>query len=374
MAKDIVNKPVSKNTPTPIPSREYAESDALLASMGEGVIVTDEKGNISKINPVASEILGLPEKEAIGEWYPGKVIAEDENGQVVPRIERPITQMFLSGKSIFRRLYLRRMDGSRVPVAVTVSPVMQHGRPVGAIEVFRDITDEIELEHAKDEFISIASHQLRTPATVVKQYIGMMIDGYMGSFTKQQKEMLQTAYDYNDNQLKIINDLLRVAQADANKIRANNQLVDMVALIESVVVSQKSAYKKKRLSLKMRQNTEKVVVKVDPLHIRMVVENLLDNAQKYSQPGGGVLLNLEEEDKCIKISVTDNGIGIDPKDIPKLFQKFSRINNPESTASGTGLGLYWAMKLIKLHKGSIRVKSELGKGTTFIIRLPKGNI
>jgi len=353
-------------------SREFAEADALLTSMGEGVIVTDEKGNISRMNPVASEILGLPEEEAIGKWYPETVLAEDENGRHIPNISRPITEMFLTGKAVYRRLYFKRKDGSKVPVAVTVAPVVVKGKPIGAIEVFRDITDEVELEKAKDEFISIASHQLRTPATVVKQYIGMMLDGYTGTFTSQQRDMLQTAYDYNDNQLKIINDLLRVAQADANKIRVNNEMVDIVALIESVVVSQKSSYKRKRLTLKMRQNANKVMVKIDPLHIRMVIENLLDNAQKYSPPGSGVLINLQVEDRCVKIAVTDNGIGIHPEDISKLFQKFSRISNPESTATGTGLGLYWAMKLIKLHKGSIHVKSELGKGTTFTVKLPKG--
>lgn len=365
--------PVKKPAPAALPvSREYAEADALLSSMGEGVIVTDEKGNISRMNPVASEILGLPEEKAIGKWYPETVLAEDENGHLIPKIARPITEMFLTGKAVYRRLYFRRQNGTKVPVAVTVAPVVVKGRPIGAIEVFRDITDEVELEKAKDEFISIASHQLRTPATVVKQYIGMMLDGYTGTFTSQQRDMLQTAYDYNDNQLKIINDLLRVAQADANKIRVNNEMVDIVALIESVVVSQKSSYKRKRLTLKMRQNANKVMVKIDPLHIRMVIENLLDNAQKYSPAGSGVLINLQLEEQCIKIAVTDNGIGIKPEDIPKLFQKFSRISNPESTATGTGLGLYWAMKLIKLHKGSIHVKSDIGKGTTFTVKLPKG--
>ena len=365
-------KPIDMSMQPTKLSREFAESDALLASMGEAVIVTDEKGKISKINPVASEMLGLSEEDAIGKWYPETVIAEDEFGRVIPRISRPITVMFLTGRAVFRRMYFRRQDGSKVPVAVTVSPVRVKGKPIGAIEVFRDITEEVELERAKDEFISIASHQLRTPATVVKQYIGMMLDGYTGTFTNQQREMLQTAYDYNDNQLKIINDLLRVAQADANKIRVNSELVDIVSLIEDVVVSQKSAYKRKRLTLRMRQNVDKVNIKIDPLHIRMVIENLLDNAQKYSPPGSAVLIRLVADDKTVRISVSDNGIGIDPQDIPKLFQKFSRISNPESSASGTGLGLYWAMKLIKLHKGSIHVQSELGIGTTFIVKLPRG--
>lgn len=372
MTKERAQKQPPLSPPVPAISREGATSDVLFFSIGEGAIVTDAHGKVSRINRVALEILGLKAREVLDKWYPDVVVAEDEAGKLIPKIERPITEVFLSGRPIFKRIYYRRKDGSRVPVAVTVSPIIVRGKPVGAIEVFRDITEEVELEKAKDEFISIASHQLRTPATVVKQYIGMMLDGYTGTMTKEQLTMLKTAYEYNDNQLKIINDLLRVAQADANKIRVSYQRVNVAKLINEVVTSQRGSYQEKKLKLVFEHPTSPVFCRIDPLHLRMVVENLLENSQKYSSPGKLVTVTLTNMDKNIRIGVKDEGIGIAQNDLSRLFQKFSRLNNPEASASGTGLGLYWAKKLVELHKGTINVISDLGKGSEFTIQLPKG--
>lgn len=353
--------------------RDNAETDALFFSIGEGAIVTDEKGNVSRINDVALQILNLTAEEIIGKWYPGVVVAEDKDGNVIPNMERPITEVFLAGKPIFRRVYYRIKGGSSIPVALTVSPVMINGNPAGAIEVFRDISEEVELEKAKDEFISIASHQLRTPATVVKQYLGMMLEGYMGDLSKSQKEMLETAYEYNDHQLDVVNDLLKVAQADANQVRVLQKNVDILDLIKDVIEGQKAEYKKDKVELNLEQPDEDTRCKADPLHIRMILDNLIDNARKYSSPGSKVTVTVIPTALSVKVSVIDQGIGIAEKDIPKLFQKFSRIDNPLTTVGGTGLGLYWAKKLIQLHNGNICVESVPDEGTTFTLELPRGN-
>jgi PAS domain S-box-containing protein len=196
MASDPTHTPSTK---TNITLNDHAGviSDVLFFSIGEGAVVIDDRGNISRVNKIALDILGYDANELIGKWYPETIIAEEESGRPIPNIERPITEVFFSGQPIYKKVYYRRKDGSRVPVALTVSPIMHNDKPLGAIELFRDITDELQLEHAKDEFISIASHQLRTPATVVKQYLGMILDGYVESEEKQ-REMLQTAYTHNN--------------------------------------------------------------------------------------------------------------------------------------------------------------------------------
>jgi PAS domain S-box-containing protein len=346
------------------------EADVLFASIGEGAIITDENGNISKINDIALRIMGLKRESVLQQWYPSVIKAEDETGKELPKLERPITEVFLTGLPVYRRIFYRRPDGERVPVAVTVSPLMFEGRPIGAIQVFRDITEELELERAKDEFISIASHQLRTPATVVKQYIGMVLEGYIGDITDDQRATLQTAYDSNERQINIVNDLLAVAQAASDNLQLNIQPTDLTGLITGITKNYVQTFKKKQLTLLLDTPDLPVRAEVDANQIRMVVENLLDNAYKYSEVSTNVTITLDSDKHTTTITVGDQGVGIAAKDIPRLFQKFSRIQNPLSHEGGTGLGLYWAKRLIDQHNGQLLVESKLGVGTTFIISLP----
>lgn len=345
-------------------------SDVLFFSIGEGAIVVDERGIISRVNKPALDILGYTDKELVGKWYPETIIATDADGQPIPNIDRPIIEAFLSGQPVFKRIYFRRKDGSLVAVALTVAPIMHDDKPLGAIELFRDITDELQLEHAKDEFISIASHQLRTPATVVKQYLGMILEGYVPS-EAQRIEMIKIAFDHNDNQLAIINDLLKVAQIESKTLAANYKEVDIVNILETIVLSQKPHFDKRNIQLLLTHDHAPANAEVDPLHIQMVFENLIDNANKYSEPGSAVSIQVSQTPSQVTVHVADQGMGIDQKDIPRLFNKFSRIKNPKSAAGGTGLGLYWAKKLVELYNGTISVKSELHKGTTFSVSIPR---
>ncbi len=347
-----------------------AVSDVLFYSIGEGAIIIDERGNISKVNKMALEILGFKAKELLGKWYPNTLIIEDEKGDPIPNIERPVMEVFLTGKPVFKKAYFRRKDNTRVAVALTVSPVIYQDRPVGAIEIFREITKEVQLENAKDEFISIASHQLRTPATVVKQYLGMILEGYVES-KDQQMEMIKLAYEHNNNQLDIINDLLKVAQVEANKIVAKRENIDIVELLQKVIESQRPAFENRRMHISLVAKEPTILCKLDRLQIQMVFENLISNAYKYSPDVSRVVVNITQESTFVQVDVKDQGMGIAEEDIPKLFKKFSRAANAHSTVSGTGLGLYWAKQLVELHGGEISLTSKLGKGTTLSVKLPK---
>lgn len=346
-------------------------SDVLFMSIGEGAFVVDERGILLRVNQPALDILGYKAEELIGKWFHDVVIATDADDVPIANLDRPMTEVFLSGQTIARKVYYRRKNGTLVPVALNVAPIMQNGKPLGAIELFRDITDELQLERAKDEFISIASHQLRTPATVVKQYLGMVLEGYVEK--DKHMDMLQIAYDHNNNQLEIINDLLKVAQIESKTLATNRIATDIVELLRSIVRSQAPDYKERNIRLEFEPPIEPVIIEIDPLHMQMVFENLIDNANKYSRAGGAVVVRVSESTDAVTVEVEDKGLGIDPEDISKLFKKFSRIDNAASTASGTGLGLYWAKKLIELYDGQISVRSALGKGTTFTVTLPREN-
>lgn len=233
------------------------------------------------------------------------------------------------------------------------------------------IQNLMELNRAKDEFISLASHQLRTPATGVKQYIGMALDGYAGALTEQQERMLQKAYESNERQLQIVTDLLNVARVDSGKITLRPADTDLVVLIDDVLREQQSKFKSRNQKIIFTHEYSQMHATVDRENFRMALENLVDNASKYTESDKTITVKIYNGYKAIVIDVIDQGVGIDKNDLDKLFQKFARLENPLSTqVGGTGLGLYWVKKIVDLHKGSIRVFSKRGAGTTFRMRIP----
>lgn len=228
----------------------------------------------------------------------------------------------------------------------------------------------IELNNAKDEFISLASHQLRTPATGVKQYIGMLIEGYAGDTTSEQKSFLQLAYESNERQITIINDLLKVAKVDAGKVILQPEETDIIALVKDVLDEQASKFAQREQAVVFQPKASKLLATVDKSNLRMVLENIIDNASKYTPSDKTIEIKVSKDKGAVKISVKDEGVGIDQKDMDKVFKKFSRIDNPLSVeVGGSGLGLYWAKKIIDLHGGTIKVESEAGKGSEFIVEL-----
>jgi signal transduction histidine kinase len=230
----------------------------------------------------------------------------------------------------------------------------------------------LSLSQSKDEFIAITSHQLRTPATGVKQYLGLLLEGYADPLTPSQQVFIEKAYENNERQLHIVDDILRIAQLDLDKIKLKPQICDMGVLVQIAIESLQGKFKSKNQKVKYTMPQKPVLAKVDTEEFRLVIENLLENASNYSPERKAIVVKVDKtNNEEIKISIKDHGVGIDHFDMPKLFQKFSRINNPLSnTVNGTGLGLYFSKKVIELHNGKIKARSSPGKSTTFTIILP----
>lgn len=238
----------------------------------------------------------------------------------------------------------------------------------GLVEQHRKLN---ALGDAKDEFIALASHQLRTPATIVKQYIGILREGYAGKLSKKQMDMLENANLSNNRQLEIIEDLLRVARVDAGKVYLEKTSCDVVNLVDDVMLAQVITFDARKQNVVFNKPGVRVNADFDTKLMRMVLDNLFDNASKYSQNGATITISLKQTKTQTTISIDDSGVGILKKDQKKLFKRFSRIDNPLSVATpGTGLGLYWVKKIIDLHNGSIDVTSKINEGTKFTIKLP----
>lgn len=228
-----------------------------------------------------------------------------------------------------------------------------------------------DIEFAKDELLSLASHQLRTPATGVKQYLGMVLQGFAGDVTGKQREYLERAYASNNRQLGVINDILHLAKLETGRIVLAESKFDIAKMVRDVVDEQRESAAKGELTLHLEAPPTGIMVG-DSHMLRMVIENLVSNAIKYTPPNGVVSVRLVQRANRWVIMVKDTGVGIAKSDFNKLFKQFTRINNPRSEfVTGTGVGLYLAYHLTVLHGGTISVTSKKGKGSTFTVRLPK---
>jgi two-component system, OmpR family, sensor kinase len=229
-----------------------------------------------------------------------------------------------------------------------------------------------EVQTAKDDLLSLASHQLRTPATVVKQYVGMLLQGYGGDLTDRQIAMLRSAYESNERQLEIINQLLYVARLDAGRITLRKERVRLAVLIGAVVEDQTQAARERHQQV-IVSLPKKLSTYGDPRYLRMVFENLLSNAIKYTPDGGTITIKGHQGDNDrVVVSVTDTGVGMDMASTKTIFDKFTRVENILSTdVNGSGVGLYLTREIINLHNGEIKVESERGAGSTFTVYLSR---
>lgn len=224
---------------------------------------------------------------------------------------------------------------------------------------------------AKDELLSLASHQLRTPATTVKQYLGMVLQGFAGDITPTQHSLLDKAYAGNERQLYIINEMLHIAKIDAGRIVLAKHKTDVGKLVGDIVEEARVEAEEARHSLRLSLPKKPLYLKVDEPMLRMAIENIVSNAIKYTPAGGKIHVKVAPVKNTLQISVKDSGIGIDQKDFAKLYQLFTRLDNKRlQNVSGTGVGLYLAKHLVELHKGSLTFTSKPDKGSTFIISLP----
>ena len=227
-------------------------------------------------------------------------------------------------------------------------------------------------ENAKDDFLALASHQLRTPATGVKQYVGMLIEGIAGPLTELQQSLLNKAYASNERQLGIINEMLFVARADSDQIKIQEDEINIGLLLKDIVEEQQVAFKNKNQICKLEIPDTAICLIGDEQYIRMAIENVVSNATKYTQEGGKIEIILKENTKDMILEINDTGVGVAEEDMHLLFNKFSRIHNDlSSSVSGSGLGLYLVKKVVESHKGSVVFDSKLGVGSKVKITLPK---
>jgi PAS domain S-box-containing protein len=355
--------------------------------MPQKVFTTDESGQVEYFNPEWLNYSGLTADELASEDMQQLTHPSEQ-----ARIHRLWKRSLRSGREFQMEHRLRGHDGryrwhfSRIrPMSDDAGNViMWIGACVDIEEPRRNMQLEqqtaelahrqqqlLDINETKDEFISLASHQLRTPATGTKQYIGILLDGYAGKLSDEQQSMIRLAYECNERQLQIIDALLSVARLDAGKIRPKHDDTNINQLARDVAKEMRVAFASREQTIRTELPKRAITAVADSHLLRMVLSNLIDNAGKYSPPRSTITVSAHRSRQQIYLSVHDQGIGIKKADQAKLFQKFSRLDNEHTSAvTGSGMGLYWAKKVIDLHAGTITVTSKPRQGSTFTITLP----
>ncbi len=351
---------------------EEAKEEATLTSIGEGVVVTDPQGKILVFNQAAELMTNWTAQEAIGQFWFETVPAMDEKkGFLIPRKDRDMYKALTIGKKVFSEsIYLKRGSG-KIIAANTAAPIILKGQVIGAVQVFRDISHEKEIDRMKTEFISLASHQLRTPLSAVKWFCEMLINGDAGQLNPEQKEYAQNVSDSNERMISLVNSLLNISRIESGRITVDPKPTNMNELISEVIreIKIKSDAKKQEIAIDVDPNLP--LINIDPQLTREVYINLLTNASKYTPDGGKISVVISKKDSNLISQVTDSGYGILKRDYDKVFQKFYRGENIlKVETDGNGLGLYLVKAIVESSDGKIWFESAEGQGTSFYFSLP----
>ncbi len=365
----------------------------IMSNTTTGLLILDDKQYCKFMNPAAERIIGYSFKkiQRIDKPLHDIVHHTKPDGTPYPISECPIGRASPAKANTHGEDVFVRPDGSFYPVALTASPIIENDKPVGTVIEILDITDAkrareeqdrlaqvsrernelLQVNEAKDEFVSIASHQLRTPATAVKQYLSILLDGYGGPLNDNQTRYLKTAYDSNERQLNLINDLLKTAQMGSTSYKLNRNTYDISRLIQNTLDELSDSFAMQNQKVISRGLGQVVLAEVDATEFKLALANLLENACKYSHKGSKIVVDLVKREDRVSISVADKGVGISKDKQKDIFDKFTRVDNELSdTITGTGLGLYWVKRIVELHGGKVDVRSELKKGSKFTINLP----
>ena len=353
-----------------------ALSDAILSSIGDGLVVADKKGKITYVNQAFEKMVGWKSKEVLGRYVVEVVPRESEKGELVLFNERILTKV-LSGEVVTADLinpfYYIRKNKSRFPASSIVNPILFNDKIIGVVETFRDITKEKEIDKAKTEFVSLASHQLRTPLSTISWYTEMLLAGDAGKLNLEQTKYLDEVYRGNQRMISLVNALLSVSRMDLGTFILEPEPTNVAELIKNVVIEQMPQIDRKKIKLVSKIEKDIPLVQADPKLLIMVIQNLLSNSVKYTKEGGKIeiSLSLDLPKKVLIFKISDNGYGIPKNQQAKIFTKLFRADNVRGKdTEGTGLGLYIVKAIIDNSGGKVWFESEEDKGTIFYVTLP----
>ena len=368
---------------------EKTKSDIILNAIDDGVVLIDANKIIQSCNPAAANITGWAQKDAIGVQYDSVIkLVNDKNESYKPA-DNPFEKIYHTLATVRDNHANIVTNNNSIKAAdIAVTPLLDQQKNItGAVAIIRDVTSEREAESQRAEFISTASHEMRTPVAAIEGYLALALNDKVANIDQKAREYLEKAHSSTQHLGKLFQDLLTSAKAEDGRLQNHPIVVELGAYLEQLTEDLRFAAQKKGLNMEYligadgQQKTNNVtnakVVRplyychVDPDRLREVITNLFDNAAKYTDTGK-ISIGIAGDDKVVQIRVQDTGQGIPADDISHLFEKFYRVDTSATrTVGGTGLGLFICRKIIELYNGRIWVESQLNQGSTFYINLPR---
>lgn len=347
---------------------------AIIDSMEEGLFVVDKDQKITLINNAARKMLQATSEALTGQDIK-QIVTLSKGNKDIPVTERPIVKVFKTGLAIVTSLkddlYYQTHTGKKFPVIISVAPLAD-GQTTGAINVFRDVSEQKALDKMKSEFLSVAAHQLRSPLGSMRWNIEMLLSGKGEPLGAVTKKTIEQIYKSDLRMILLVNDLLNVSRIDAGKVVKKEELLDVFAELKRVMAEFDVEAKARQITISLLKRDESIPkIFFDTNQFHEIFNNLTSNAIKYNKPEGKVLITVSSDGHFVGIEVKDTGIGIPRGDQTKIFSKFFRASNALlADTEGTGLGLYVVKSYVEDRGGSVRLTSDEGKGTIVNISLP----
>ena len=345
--------------------QESKRLHSILSYMTDGVLATNRRGQITMINDMAKRQLGVVSDEALNQNILELLKIEDEY-----ELRDLITQ------SPELMIYSQNVNGEYISLRVRFALIRREsGFISGLVAVLHDTTEQEKEERERRLFVSNVSHELRTPLTSVKSYLEALDEGAL--YEPVAPDFIKVSLDETNRMMRMVTDLLHLSRIDNASGHLDVELINFTAFITFILNrfdKIRAQDQEKKYELVRDYPITSVWIEIDTDKMTQVIDNILNNAIKYSPDGGKITVSMKTTDDQMILSISDQGLGIPKEDLPKIFDRFYRVDKARSRAQGgTGLGLAIAKEIIKQHNGFIWAKSEYGKGSTFTIVLPYDN-
>lgn len=379
--KEPINNGQAPQNPATAQSANLA--NLVLNSIDEGVMIVHSSGIVVLVNPAAMRLLGTNDPNMVENLQLASILSlENSEGTKIEDDVNPVLRAVMNGENFETRdLILVSVQEQRRPVAISVvcTTTGQNER----IITLRDIARELEEEGEQADFISTASHEMRTPVASIEGYLGLALNPKTATIDERARKYLEEAHASSKHLGRLFKDLLDVTKLDDKKIRVQLTPVEMASTVRSIANGQVPMMSEKGIHYTFGANAarsdnvtrvvnQEVYASVDIDFLREAVNNLVENAIKYTASGGGIWVNVRGDDDRVLINVTDTGIGISPDDLKHVFQKFYRADNSQTrTVGGTGLGLYLVKQRVEAMGGKVWAESSFGEGSTFYLSFPR---
>lgn len=347
---------------------EKIKTDSIISSMGSGLIATGKDGNIFIVNKGVEEILQKDKEEILGK--PAFLVLDffDVESGRISQEEGPHYRA-LRGEAGSADLNLRTKNGMMITTRNVFAPMKLGDEIVGAVSILEDVTEEKQTELALKEFVSLASHQLRSPLTVVNWHTEMLLAD--NDLNAKTKALAQEILTQNKRMQALVNSLLNLSKVDFGTLDILKEQINISSIVDGAIANNALCQKKKNIVVEKHVDENLSLIYSDPIMLSEIFENLLSNAIKYTPEGGKIVLEVRVDDGHLFVQIRDTGYGIPEKDKPQIFSRLFRASNAKLIdTDGNGLGLYIVKKIVIKLGGSIWFESQENQGTTFFIKIP----